>query len=263
MKKIVILTFTITLLLVCLAIGACSKSPTPQPQPQPQPQATNKIPDLSGVIFNGATYQYDGTPKSLYVTGLPAGIVAQYNGNDVADAGVHLVTAQLYYDGKLVKNLSAELVIKKAVYDMKGVSFPHVTHAYTGASDNPSIVGKLPDGVTVTYQCDKEIKRTGEELERLLAHLEAENLSDIQPQDVDEEEVLPDPTVYDAMRFLVKELEYDNKIYCPCGDGEYDLRFCKEGIQVYCTKCGATYTFDTRAEAASEDYLALDSIKLT
>ena len=114
MKKIVILTFTIILLLVCLVIGACSKSPTPQPQPQPQ--ATNKIPDLSGVIFNGATYQYDGTPKSLYVTGLPAGIVAQYNGNDVADAGVHLVTAKLYYDGKLVKNLSAELVIKKAVY---------------------------------------------------------------------------------------------------------------------------------------------------
>ena len=161
MKKIVILTFTIILLLVCLAIGACSKSPAPQPQPQPQPQATNKIPDLSGVIFNGVTYQYDGTPKSLYVTGLPAGIVAQYNGNDVSDAGVHLVTAKLYYDGKLVKNLSAELVIKKAVYDMKGVSFPHVTHAYTGASDNPSIVGKLPGGVTVTYQCDREIKNAG------------------------------------------------------------------------------------------------------
>lgn len=112
-------------------------------------------------------------------------------------------------------------------------------------------------------KCDAEIQRTGNELERLLADLEAENLSDIQPQDVDEEEVLPDPTVYDAMRFLVKELEYDGKISCPCGDGEYDLRFCKEGIQVFCAKCGATYTFDTRAEAASEDYLSLDSIKLT
>ena len=112
-------------------------------------------------------------------------------------------------------------------------------------------------------KCDAEVKRTGEELERLLANLEAEELSDIQPQDVDEEEVLPDPTVYDTIRFLVKELEYDGGIECPCGDGEYDLRFCREGIQVYCNKCGATYTFDTRAESASEEYLSLDHIKLS
>ena len=110
---------------------------------------------------------------------------------------------------------------------------------------------------------DEQVERTGKELERLLIDLEAESLKDIQPQDMDEDEALPDPTVYDAMRFLVKELEYDGKIECPCNGGEYDLRFCKEGIQVYCPKCGATHTFDTRAEAASEEYLSLDSIKLT
>lgn len=112
-------------------------------------------------------------------------------------------------------------------------------------------------------KCDNEVKRTGEELERLLADLEAEKLSDIQPQDMDEEEVLPDPTVYDTIRFLVKELEYDGGVECPCDEGEYDLRFCSEGIQVYCKKCGATYTFNTHAEAACEDYLRLDHIKLT
>lgn len=110
---------------------------------------------------------------------------------------------------------------------------------------------------------DEQVDRTGAELERLLADLEAESLKDIQPQDMDENEVLPDPTVYDAIRFLLKELEYDGKVDCPCHRGEYDLRFCKEGIQVYCTTCGATYTFDTRAEAASEEYLSIDSIKLT
>lgn len=110
---------------------------------------------------------------------------------------------------------------------------------------------------------DEQVDRTGAELEKLLADLEAESLKDIQPQDMDENEVLPDPTVYDAIRFLLKELEYDGKVDCPCHAGEYDLRFCKEGIQVYCTTCGATYTFDTRAEAASEEYLSIDSIKLT
>ncbi|MBR5817703.1 MAG: hypothetical protein IKY62_03545 [Clostridia bacterium] len=112
-------------------------------------------------------------------------------------------------------------------------------------------------------KCDGEIERTGRELEGLLRDLEAESLNDIQPQDMDEEEVLPDPTVYDMIRFLVKELEYDGAVECPCNEGEYELRFCKEGIQVYCTKCGASYTFDTRAEAAAEDYLKLDGIKLS
>lgn len=109
---------------------------------------------------------------------------------------------------------------------------------------------------------DEEIKRTADEIEKLLVNLEAESLKDIQPVEVDEEEVLPDPTVYDTIRFLVKELEYDNKIDCPCHSGSYDLRFCKEGIQVFCPDCGASHIFDTRAESATEEYLGLDSLTL-
>ena len=77
-----------------------------------------------------------------------------------------------------------------------------------------------------------------------------------------EEEILADPTVYDAIWFLIKELEYDGRIDCPCHAGGYQLRYCREGVQAYCPECGATYTFDTRAEAASEEYLKLDEIKL-
>ena len=112
-------------------------------------------------------------------------------------------------------------------------------------------------------KCDAEADRTGKELQRLLLDLEAEELKDIQPQDVDEEEVLPDPTVYDAIRFLIKELEADGKIDCPCHSGSYDLRFCKEGIQVYCPTCGTTHTFNTEAVAASEEYLDIDSLYLS
>ena len=109
---------------------------------------------------------------------------------------------------------------------------------------------------------DEQLERTGKELEQLLVDLEVESHRDIQPQDMDEEDALPDPAVYDTIRFLVKELEYDGKIDCPCHAGGYDLRFCREGIQVYCTECGATYTFDTRAEAASREYTDIDSLKL-
>ena len=46
---------------------------------------------------------------------------------------------------------------------------------------------------------DKELERSGGELERLLADLEAESIKDIQPEDINEEDVLPDPTVYDQI----------------------------------------------------------------
>ncbi len=109
---------------------------------------------------------------------------------------------------------------------------------------------------------DKENERTAGELEKLLTELEAENLKDIQPVDVNEEDVLPDPTVYDAIRFLVKTLEDEGKIDCPCHSNDYDLRFCDTGIQVYCEKCGATHEFNVSSAAASEDYLLIDELRL-
>ena len=69
---------------------------------------------------------------------------------------------------------------------------------------------------------DRELERTGKEIEQLLEELEVESHKDIQPQDVDEDEVLTDPTVYDAIRFLVKELEFEGKVDCPCHSGGYE-----------------------------------------
>ena len=107
------------------------------------------------------------------------------------------------------------------------------------------------------------LERTGAELERLLASLEAKELSDIQPEDMSEDEILPDPAVYDTLRFVVKDLEDEGKIICPCGDGEYDLRFAPGGVEVYCQKCGATYKFTATTPAVAEEYLSVDEIKLS
>ena len=107
-----------------------------------------------------------------------------------------------------------------------------------------------------------EIERTANELSTLLKNLEAEELSDIQPQDMGEEEVLPDPAVYDTLKFVIKDLEEDGKLSCPCGQGPYDLRFTPTGMQAWCQTCGATHDFNVTSPTIAEEYLDLDYLEL-
>ena len=109
---------------------------------------------------------------------------------------------------------------------------------------------------------DEDISRSADELDRLLKSLEAESVKDIQPTDMDEDEILPDPAVYDTVRFLIRELEADGKIDCPCKRGSYDIRFAPSGIEVYCPDCNASYIFSAEAASASEEYLSIDSLTL-
>ena len=123
-------------------------------------------------------------------------------------------------------------------------------------------------GIDITFigeqsAIDAELERTGKELSAIMTGLEAEELSDLQPKEMSEDEVLPDPAVYDTIRFVLKDLEAEGKVSCPCGKGGYDLRFTDEGIQAYCESCGATYLFRSVTPAACEEYLSLDSLKLS
>ena len=108
----------------------------------------------------------------------------------------------------------------------------------------------------------KELSRTGEEINRLMMSLEAESLKDIQPEDMSEDETPPDPAIYDTLRFVVKDLEDEGKIKCPCGDGRYDLRFTDGGMEVYCERCGASYAFSAVSPTMAEEYLDLSEIVL-
>lgn len=108
----------------------------------------------------------------------------------------------------------------------------------------------------------QELSRTETELNMLMKNLEAEELSDIQPEEMTEAEILPDPAVYDTLRFVVKDLEADGKLICPCGKGPYDLRFTDSGIQVWCESCGASYDFDATSPTMAEEYLGLTELSL-
>lgn len=109
---------------------------------------------------------------------------------------------------------------------------------------------------------DAAIVENTKALTKLIEDIGAETVKDIQPIDMDEDEILPDASVYDLIRFVVKDLEAEGKIDCPCHSGNYDLRFAPGGIQAYCGDCGATYLFTCESAAAAEDYLDISEIFL-
>lgn len=107
-----------------------------------------------------------------------------------------------------------------------------------------------------------ELERSANELSRIMQSLEAEDLSDIQPQDVDAEDAPPDPGMFDSINFLVRDLEADGAVKCPCGKDRHELRFTDNGMQVYCPDCGASYDFYCKTVSAAEEYLSIDEITL-
>ena len=107
-----------------------------------------------------------------------------------------------------------------------------------------------------------EVENSAEELSRIMVSLEAESVSDIQPQDVGEDSMPPDPAIYDTLNFVVRDLEAEGEVHCPCNSGSYDLRFTDDGMQVYCKCCGASYDFYARSVSVAEEYLTIDSITL-
>ena len=111
---------------------------------------------------------------------------------------------------------------------------------------------------------DELLVKNEEALRALIAGMGGDELSDIQPKDVDEGDSLVDPEAYDTIRFMVKSLEEEDKVDCPCHSGLYDLRYAPGGIQVYCPDCGAAKFFDCRSVSAAIDYVTeTDYIKLS
>lgn len=113
-------------------------------------------------------------------------------------------------------------------------------------------------------EISKNIERASGELSNIMTALEAEEVKDIQPSDYDVGDAPIDPAIYDTLNFVVRDLEEENKILCPCNKGKgYVLRFSDEGMQLSCPDCGATYVFYCRSGSAAEQYLSLDEIKLS
>ena len=125
---------------------------------EPIPNMTAKLTilpmELSGIMFESKSFVYDGTAKSIYISGnLPDDITVEYEGNEQTNAGAYEVkakfTAPSYY--KSLPDLTATLTINKATYDMNSITFADVTLEYDGQEHSLFITGKLPEGVKVDY----------------------------------------------------------------------------------------------------------------
>lgn len=110
---------------------------------------------------------------------------------------------------------------------------------------------------------DAALDESAEVLGRLAADYGVDSVKELAPQDTDEDEILPEPEIYDMVRFLVKELEADGEIDCPCHSGHYDFRFTDGGVQVFCPDCGASYTFPAESAEGVRESLTLDRLTLS
>lgn len=101
------------------------------------------------------------------------------------------------------------------------------------------------------------------ELKKIFADAGIAAMTNRPKDETEDENLLPDAQVYDVVRFLVRELEADGQIECPCRNGAYEIEFVDGGIRVFCQNCGAEHIFPTASVAAAEAFLTLDHLTLT
>src|SRR5574344_710249 len=104
-----------------------------------------------------SAYTYDGSEKSVVITGLPSGVtVNQYSNNAKTNAGSYVATASLSFDqtnynASSIGNCSWK--IEKA--DISGITYTSVSYCFDNTEKELLITGSLPDGVSVEYSNNK------------------------------------------------------------------------------------------------------------
>jgi hypothetical protein len=106
--------------------------------------------ELTGITFEDALLIYDGTAKSIAISGeLPNDVTVTYTGNGQTEVGDYPVTATIdgganYEDLELEATMSIR-------GELTGISFEDAEFVYDGDEKSLAITGTLPTGVTVTY----------------------------------------------------------------------------------------------------------------
>ena len=112
--------------------------------------------DMSGVEFEGKTVVYNGEVQRIEISGsLPQGVTVTYENNDKTDVGTYEVVAKFTGDSnnyETIADMTANLTINKATYDMSSIEFADKTVIYNGEVQRLAIRGTLPQGVTVSYE---------------------------------------------------------------------------------------------------------------
>ena len=109
---------------------------------------------------------------------------------------------------------------------------------------------------------EKALEENEKELKRILADAGISSLTQLKKNGEEDEAVLPDTQVLDIVRFLVRDLEEEGRIDCPCHNGEYEVAFVEGGVLVYCLNCEGRYFFPVQSVEAAQDLLSCDRLTL-
>lgn len=114
--------------------------------------------DMSKVKWNADSFVYDGSKKSVSLSGLPLGVsVKGYTGDRASNAGKYLATATLLWDSNNYNppgSLTHSWEIEPADYDLSGVEFDSAGFVYDGEIHYPILNGSMPigaDGIKLQY----------------------------------------------------------------------------------------------------------------
>ena len=107
---------------------------------------------ISNLSFSGAEFGYDGTEKSIFITGtVPNDVTVVYDGNGKTEVGAYTVTASFVTDNENYGEfpvLTATLTIVKGTYVP---TFPDKSVSFNGDYQSTAVSGTLPEGISVSY----------------------------------------------------------------------------------------------------------------
>lgn len=73
--------------------------------------------DMSGVVFEDLTIEYDGQPHSIIATNLPAGVTVDYENNSKTEVGTYTVIAHFYGDSANYEHITDKATTLTIVQD--------------------------------------------------------------------------------------------------------------------------------------------------
>ena len=171
-----------------------------------------------------------------------------------ADKRIRLAVPCLLCNSNHHYTLSDALFYSKDIFHLS-CPYTDIDVGFFGRSEEKlsAAVEKSTEELTALYE---ELMGKGATL------IEEDSEEETAAPDDEEAPFIPDPQIYDIVRFLVKELEADGHVHCPCDGGTYEVELTEEGVRIFCPSCHAEYLFVTNSVAAAQDFLNCDRLDL-
>ena len=104
---------------------------------------------FENIVFDNASFDYDGLEHSISVSGAPSFATVTYKNNGQVDIGVYTVIATI--SAKSFNTMTKTATLTIVGKEITGVNLEDATFNYDGKSHSLEVTGEVPDGVSVSY----------------------------------------------------------------------------------------------------------------